>query len=164
MYISWVVLQMLKPSPENSLAGQWLGLGAFIARGPGPSPGHLVGELRTLKPHGTVKIMFFVKFNTTKRKKFNYLMIWACTSLQTYWCLRIDNVDPSDIALVPYHQSKNYAQADHILWDAPSSTCLSKYFWNLSGSLGVLSISYPEFLAWFPAVNAAFLCTKTQSQ
>ena len=105
MYISWVVLQMLKPSPENSLAGQWLGLGAFIARGPGPSPGHLVGELRTLKPHGTVKIMFFVKFNTTKRKKFNYLMIWACTSLQTYWCLRIDNVDPGDIALVPYHQS-----------------------------------------------------------
>ena len=41
---------MLKPSPENSLAVQWLGLGAFIARGPGSSPGHLVRELRSLKP------------------------------------------------------------------------------------------------------------------
>ena len=53
---------MLKPSPENSLAVPWLGLGAFIVRGPDSSPGHLVRELRSLKPHGMVKIMFCFVF------------------------------------------------------------------------------------------------------
>ena len=39
----------------TSLAVQWLRLGAFTAKGPGPRFSPLVGELRSYKPCGVAK-------------------------------------------------------------------------------------------------------------
>ena len=69
--------------------------------------------------------------------------------LQTYWCLRIDNVNPCDTALLPHHQPIRIAYG---LITYPGIPFPHLAFKNAllkpMGSSGFLSTSCPRLLVW----------------
>lgn len=80
---------------------------------------------------------------------------WACSS-QTYWCLRIDNVNPCDMTI---GQSENCAWADHLHCDRPPPPppCLSflKCFKILVRGVRAFGGSHPSsFMACNPPFSA----------
>ena len=92
----------------------------------------------------------------TKWKKLTTWWPWAL-SPQTYWSLRIDNVDPCDPTLLPHHQPQFFDS--HTLW-LPSLTLPLKMLpWNPLGSSGLLSASCLFLLS--PAINLSLLPTPT---
>ena len=96
----------------------------------------------------------------TKWKKLTTWWPWAC-SPQTYWCLRIDNVNPCYLTI---SQSESCARADHLPWDSSSLTLpLKMLCWDPLGSLGFLSINRLGLLVWYLTINAALSFTMLPS-
>ena len=66
-------------------------------------------------------------------EEINFLIFITIISIKTFWCLRIDNANPCNIAVPSFTSTdcahaENCAQVDHIPWDFFSPICLLKCF------------------------------------
>ena len=82
---------------------------------------------------------------STKWKKLTAWWPWA-RSPQTYWSLRINNVNPCDTGQFPHHQPETCARTDHIPCNSLHHLGLKMLPWNLLGSLGFMSVHCPPLL------------------